>query len=124
LQDEMDLIKTTVTLDAGIEDPNAHHRQGKAGDHRRKLCREVIEELSGHFSEFLDFFGYSSRGLRRASLADRSTDTRRPEGASSRDSVLQRNFTVLARENGLRIAEIAELRALLTLMSERRPSEP
>ncbi|MFQ5527968.1 MAG: sulfotransferase domain-containing protein [Thermoanaerobaculia bacterium] len=57
--EELALIADRHDIRPDREDPTAHVRQVKPGNHRRHLTREAIEHLNREFGEILEFYGYS-----------------------------------------------------------------
>lgn len=53
-----EIIEEARSIQTKEEDPSAHNRKGRPGDHREKLHSSTIQELNDTFHHVLDRFGY------------------------------------------------------------------
>jgi hypothetical protein len=106
------------------ESPGRHHRQGRPGDHHRKLSPPTRLLLTEILSEQLRFFGYVGE---RAVAPPPPAPATEP-AAAEEVMALKRIIAELQKENGFRINEIATLRDRLAVLAERldapRGAEP
>lgn len=88
------------------EDELQHKRQGKPGDHIRKLSPDIIETVSHVFEEELNYFGYGAR-----IICNYISPVKQNNEIQSQDELdgIYRTYQLLGRENGYRIDEIKRI---------------
>ncbi len=110
----VDQARIEAVFEPAFEDPKRHRRQGRPGDHHRKLSRQTCLHLTEVFEKQLTFFAYD--GVRPGMAARGvSADLVPCSQFDARDEIaaLKRIIAELQTENGFRIDEIAQLKAEL-----------
>lgn len=114
----LDQARLEAVFDAEGEDESQHHRQGRPGDHHRKLSRQTSIYLAEHFAKQLAFFSYGGALARLPGWNSKAAPDASKAASTDDIASLKRLVNDLQRENGFRIEEIALLREMVATLRE------